>query len=215
MAAEYCPAMKRLREIFESIVYAGMKPGKSASKSSALRWLGPLGGPIERFLNGPASSDPFYLTNRTTGQKIRLGLLIGIPLVAAAAGVGLAAIGVFDRASQLPPPAKPMTNAEIAAKMLPALNKNITIETNQELQVLDVVVQQTGGSRISGTVKNTTGRVITGAEVVFDLTNARGSRVGAVSCKIERIEPNGSARFQNAIEPADATYAIVREIHTQ
>lgn len=180
-----------------------------------MRWLGPLRGPVERFLNGPASSDPFYLTNRTIGQKVRLGILVAIPFAVVLAGVGLAAMGVFDKASQLPPPIKQISDAEIAVKMLPNLNQDLKVDANKELQVLDVIVQQAGGSKISGTVKNTTGRVITGAEVIFDLTDAQGSRVGAVSCKIDRIEPNSSKPFQNTIAQADATYAIVREVHTQ
>jgi hypothetical protein len=204
--------MKRLRQIFESIVYAGMKPGASASGQSSLRWLGPLRGPVERFVNGPASSDPFYLTNRTLGQKIRLGVLIAIPFAIVLAGVGMAALGYFDDASQLPPPTKQLTNAEIAAKMLPDLNKEIPVETNKEVKLLDVVV---GSGRISGTVKNVTDHLITDAEVIFDLANAGGSRVGAVSVKIARIEANGSAAFSNAIPQADATYAIVREVHNQ
>jgi hypothetical protein len=207
--------MKRLRQIFESIAYAGMKPGAPASQSSLFRRLGPLRGPIERFLNGPASSDPFYLTNRTIGQKVRRGLLIAVPFAVVLAGVGLAALGIFDDSSQLPPPTKQLTNAEIAARMLPDLNKPVTLETNRELQVVDVVVQQAGGSKISGTVKNITSHAITGAEVIFDLTNQRGSRVGAVSCKIARVEANSSSQFQNLIPQADAAYAIVREVHTQ
>ena len=67
--------MKRLRQIFESIVYAGLKP-----------------------------RDPFYLSNRTTGQRIRLAALIAIPCLAVLGGVALAALGYFNSSSQLPPP---------------------------------------------------------------------------------------------------------------
>ncbi|MDR3699545.1 MAG: FxLYD domain-containing protein [Candidatus Sulfopaludibacter sp.] len=175
--------MKRLRQIFESIFYAGLKP-----------------------------RDPFYLSNRTTGQRIRLAALIAIPFLAVLGGVALAAMGYFDTSSRLPPPAKPLSNAEIAAKMLPDLNKDIRIETNQDLQVLDVVV---GRGRISGSVKNATTRVIGGAEVIFELTNARGSRVGAVSCRFARLAPGSSTPFLNPIAQTDAAYAVVREVHSQ
>jgi hypothetical protein len=175
--------VKRLRQIFESIVYAGLTP-----------------------------RDPFYLSNRTTAQRIRSASLIGIPCLAVLGGVALAAMGYFNSSSQLPPPAKPLSNAEIAARMLPNLNQDIRIETNQDLQVLDVVV---GRGRISGSVKNASTHVIGSAEVIFDLADARGSRVGAVSCKLARLAPGSSTPFLNPIAQADAAYAIVREVHSQ
>jgi len=136
-------------------------------------------------------------------------------LVLVLGGVYLAASGFFDKGSQLPGPGKQLTPAEIAAKMLPELNKDMHIETNKDLQVLDVVIRQTGGSKISGSVRNTTGHVIEDAEVVFELTDVRGSRVGAVSCKFARLEPKSTTPFDNSIPQADATYAIVRDVRTQ
>jgi hypothetical protein len=204
--------MKRLRQLFESIAYAGMKPGGTQSPSPAMRWLGPLRGPVERFLNGPASSDPFYLTNRTTGQKARLAAVICVPFALVLGGVALAAIGYFDDGSQLPPPTKQLSNAEIAAKMLPDLNKDMHLETNHDLQVLDVTV---GGNKISGSVKNASSHAINDAEVVFDLTDARGSRVGAISCRLARIEASTSIPFHADIAQANAVYALVREVRTQ
>ncbi len=152
--------MKRLRQIFESIIYAGLTP-----------------------------QDPLYLSNRTTGQRIRSAALIGVPCLVVLGGVALAALGYFNRSSRLPPPAKPFSNAEIAAKMLPGLNKDIRIETNQDVQVVDVVV---GRGRISGSVKNTTAHSIEDAEVIFDLADARGSGVGTVSCKFKQLAPGVS-----------------------
>ncbi len=175
--------MKRLRQIFESIVYAGLKP-----------------------------RDPFYLSNRTTGQRIRLAGLIAVPCLVVLGGVSLAALGYFNKSSQLPPPAKPLSNAEIAAQMLPGLNKDIHVETNQDVQVVDVAV---GHGRISGSVKNTTAHSIEDAEVIFDLADARGSGVGAVSCKFKRLPPGASTSFQNPVAQTDAVYAIVREVHSQ
>ncbi len=175
--------MKYLRHIFESVVYAGMKP-----------------------------RDPFYLSNRTTGQRIRLAALIAIPFVAVLGGVALASMGYFNSSSQLPPPAKPLSNAEIAARTLPVLKQDIPIETNRDLQVLDVFV---GRGRISGSVKNATTRALGAAEVIFELTDARGSRVGAVSCRFTRLAPGSSTPFENVIPQTGAAYAVVREIHAQ
>ena len=175
--------MKRLRQIFESIAYAGLKP-----------------------------RDPFYLSNRTTGQRLRFAAVIAIPCLVVLGAVALAALGYFNNSSRLPPPAKPLSNAEIAAKMLPGLNKDIRLETNQDLQVLDVVV---GHGRISGSVKNTTAHFIEDAEVIFDLTDAGGSGLGAVSCRFKRLAPGVRTSFQNPVPQTDAAYALVHEIHSQ
>ena len=67
----------RIGEFIESIVYAGMKPaGRSSEDAPAAKpgWL-------SRLLNGPAQSDPLYLTNRTAGQKARRALLLVSPIV--------------------------------------------------------------------------------------------------------------------------------------
>ena len=207
--------MKRLRQIFETIVYAGMKPGGTAAPSSGLRWLGPLRDRLERFLNGPSSSDPFYLTNRTVGQRVRLTVLICLPFALVLFGVYLAATGYFDDASQLPPPTKELSKAEIAAKMLPDLNKDIAIESNKNVDVLDVLVQRGAASKISGTIRNNTDKAVTDVEVVFDLTDESGSRLGAVVCKVARVEAKGTAPFQLSIPQHDAAYGIVREVHNQ
>ncbi len=204
--------MKRLRELFESIVYAGLKPASGSAKPESKNWLGPLKGRLNRFLDGSASSDPLHLTNRTTGQRVRTAVLIALPVALLLGGVGMAAMGVFDSASQLPAPERALKPSEVASKILPNLKTDLQAYTNREVQVLDVVVAD---GKISGSVKNSTGRAMTDAEVDFDLTDARGSRVGAVNCRIPHIDANGSAPFQMNIPQADAVYALVREVRNQ
>lgn len=206
--------MKRLRDIFESIAYAGMKPG-APPPGPRKPWLGRFREPVERFLAGSASSDPLYLSNRTLGQKIRLGVLIGIPFAAVIAAIAMAALGVFDSPERMPAPAKQLTNAEIAAKMLPDLNKEIALDSNKNLGVAEVAVQHAGGTRVAGTVRNNTDHVITDAEVVFDLTNSTGSRVGAITSRIARVEPKSTAAFSTPIEQSTAAFAVVREVHAR
>lgn len=208
--------MKSLRQIFELIAYAGMKPsGAGAAPSTRLKWLGPLRGPVDRFLNGPSSSDPFYLTNRTLAQKLRLWVLITLPFAGVVVLVYMAANGRFDDASQLPPPTKQLSNAEIAAKMLPDLNKTITLDSNKTVDVVDVVVQKGSASKVSGTVRNSSDQVVHDVELVLDLTDDAGSRVGAVTCKVPRIDAKSNAPFQISIPQHDAAFALVREIHNQ
>lgn len=200
--------MVRFRRIFESIAYAGIKPGGPTAPTPPPRRLGRLRELVERFLNGPSSSDPFCLSNRSLGQKVRLGILTMIPLAVVLGAVGLASAGYFDRKAPVAPPHQ-SSDAQTAASALPDLNKDLAIQSNRNLQLLEVVV---GRGKISGTVRNTSDHVITDAEMIFDLTNAGGSVLGAVSCKIDRIAPQSSARFQIPITQADAVYALVREV---
>jgi hypothetical protein len=167
-------------------------------------------GAVQRFLDGKASHDPFYLTNRTVAQKVRLGLLIAIPPALVVAGVVYA---VANRSVHVAPP-RQLTNAEIAARMLPNLNETIDLHSNPEVDVVDVVVQG-GRQRITGTLRNKTDRVLSGVEVIFDLTNSKGSRLGAVNCKVDRIAAKSSVAFQTQITQQDAAYAIVREVRNQ
>src|SRR5438552_6960295 len=85
---------------------------------------------IERFVAGKASADPLYLTNRTAGQKLRVVLLLGTPVLVAAVLMALALNNFFDS----PPSAKELAAAarpkeptgEITAKVLPNIDKEIT-----------------------------------------------------------------------------------------
>ena len=204
--------MNSLRKLVESIAYVGMKPDAPVQQRDGMRWLGPFRAPIERFLNGPGSDDPLFLTNRTAGQKMRLAFLIAIPSVLVLGGVALAAMGIFQTAAQRAGWSKPLDSAEVARRMLPDLKRDIQLETNHDIQVLDVVV---GGGKISGSVRNMTSKVLTEASVDFDLTDGNGSLVGGISCRMPRLEPNSSAPFHLDIPQASAVYALVRSVHTQ
>ena len=200
--------MKRIREFLESIVFAGMKPGGQTAPKQQLKWLGPLRGPVERLLSGgPAPTDPLYLTNRTLAQKLKSWSLVAIPCVVLAVGIGVTLSNVLD-----PPEAKPVkepTAAEITAKLLPNLDKDIKLAPPSDVQVLEIKVD---GSRLVGVVKNTTTREIAVVELVIDLTNATGSQVGAVNAIVEKLPPSGRKDFQIPIKQRDAAFALIREV---
>jgi hypothetical protein len=204
--------MKRLRQFIESILYAGMKSHEPADRGAGPATPSRFLRPFERFLSGPGSADPLYITNRTAGQKIRLALLIAIPPLLVL-GLATAVIIHFNQSARPKPPAQ-MSNAEIAVKMLSNLS-DVTVYSNKDIDVMDLAVHQSGGSRVTGTLKNNSDHAIAGVEVIFDLTNAMGSRLAAVSCKVARLEPKGRAKFETAIAQKDAAFAIVREIRIQ
>jgi hypothetical protein len=208
------PFFRRIREIFESIAYAGLKPGARPGQTTRIRWLGPLSGPIERFLaGGTAPSDPLYLTNRTTSQKVKLALLIGIPCLA----VGGVVYGMLNNAFNFggPPPAREITPAEVAAKLLPKMDPNMRVQTEKEIEVLEVRVQRGAETALVGSMKNTSDHEIRQAEAVFDLTDSSGSQLGGVSAKVENVKAGSTATFRVPIRQTSASFALVREIRTQ
>jgi hypothetical protein len=200
--------MNRIRKFFESIVFAGLKPGGQTAPKRQLTWLGPLRGPVERLLSGgPAPTDPLYLTNRTLGQKLLSWSLVGIPCLVLFAGIGITLSSLFDPPA--PKPAKELTAAEISAKLLPNMDKDFKLAPASDVQVLEARVD---GTRLVGRVKNTSTRAIAGAELVVDLTDADGSQVGAVSVVVEKIPPSGTRDFEIPIRQRNAATAMVREV---
>jgi hypothetical protein len=178
-----------------------------------MRWLGPLRRPLERFLTAGASDDPLYVTNRTWQQQARLWVLLALPCVLVATAVGLALLGFVQKRDTAP---KELTPEQMAAKMAPPdLDRNIQINVERALDVVEVKVEHAGSTRLVGTVRNRTDKPVAHAEVIFDLVNAGGSRLGAVSAAIERVPPRGTAAFQLSIEQTTATMAILREVHAQ
>ncbi len=203
--------MNRIREFFESIVFAGMKPGTQAVPKRNLKWLGPLRDPIERLLSGgPAPTDPLYLTNRTPAQKLKFWSLIAIPCLVLAVGVGVTLSNFLE-----PPETKPVKEpppGEVTAKLFPSVTKDLKLAPPSDVQVIEVRVD---GSRLVGVVKNTTAREIAVAELIIDLTDSAGSQVGAVTGTVEKLPPSSSKEFQIPIKQRDAAIALVREVKSR
>ena len=203
--------MKRLREFFETIAFAGLRPAGQKSETKKIKWLGPLSGPVERFLSGgPAPTDPLYLTNRSLGQKMKSWSLIAVPCLILVVGILVALSSILD-----PPKVKPVeepTGKELAAKILPTIDNNLKVEQNNDVEVLEVKIQHTGGSRLTGRVRNTTTHDIAVARIVVDLTDTSGSQVGGVEVVVENIPAMKSKDFSTPITQHNAAFALVREL---
>ena len=205
--------LKSFRRFIDSVVFAGLKPDAPREQANRLRWLGPLRGLLERVLLRPAPSDPLYLSNRTFDQKVKLALAIAVPCLIV---VGVTALGLshFFHANEHGPATEP-SGAELAAKLLPNLDKVVKIEVNKDVQVLDAHFEREGGMKVVGTVKNNTDHVIHTTEIVLNLADATGSQLGAVSARVDNLAPNATGSFRLPIEQADAAFALVREVRTQ
>jgi hypothetical protein len=168
---------------------------------------------LERFISGSGPADPLYLSNRTFGQKLRLGLLIGTPALAIVGLMVLALGNYFDPA---PSPQKVAASTRepgaATSKILPDLQKTYRSESDSDCEVSEAAV---AGGTLSGKVRNTTDRTVHVADLVFDLTDENGSALGAVSVKVENIAPHGLAPFHQTVDQRSAKTALVREIHTR
>ncbi len=204
---------KRIRRLIDSIVFAGLKPDAPREQAKRMRWLGPLRGLGDRILSGPAPSDPLYLSNRTFDQKVKRGLAIAVPCLIVAGGVLLGLSHFFQ--AKGPGPAPEPSAAELAAKLLPNVDKTINIEVNKDVQVLEAHVENEGGMKVVGTVKNNTDRLIHTTEIILNLTDRPGSHLGAVSAQVNNLDPHATVKFQAPIEQKNAAFALVREVQTQ
>jgi hypothetical protein len=205
---------KRFHRFVDSVVFAGLRPDAPREQAKRMPWLGPLRGLLERVLSRPAPSDPLYLSNRTFDQKAMRGLAIAVPCLILAGVTALGLSRIFH-ANGAGPAAEPSA-AELASKLLPNFDKNIRVEVNQDVQVLDAHVEhEEGGTRVSGTVKNNTDHLIHTTEIVFSLTDQIGSQLGAVAAQVDNLAPKATAKFQFAVEQKDAAVALVREVQTR
>lgn len=201
----------RFRNFLESILYAGMKPGKPEAESKRMRLLGPLRGPVERLLSGGGQQDPLYLSNRTLGQKFLGWTKVGVPLFVLVAAVVIA-FRMYKREDK---PPETLSPAEIAAKMLPDLNKPIHVDSNTDIAVLEVSIDHTAGDKLVGKLRNTTDHEIQAGEVDFTLTAVNGSQVGSVDVKVSKLAAGETVSFAQPIAEKAAVFALVREVHTR
>jgi hypothetical protein len=202
--------MKRLREIVEKILFAGLKPGEQANQPKKWSWLGPLNGVLERYLSAPAPTDPLYLTNRSLGQKMRSWSLVAVPCVVLAGAIGIMLSNILEP-PEIKPAAEPSAK-EVAAKILPNIDNNLKLDQNSDVEVLECRVEHTGGSRVWGTVRNNTSHAMAAAHLVVDLTDMNGSQVGGVEILVENLPPSKSKNFSQPIAQHKAAFALVREV---
>jgi hypothetical protein len=189
-----------------------MKSGAPSAQVQRKGWLGPLRARLDRFLaGGPAPTDPLYLSRRTIGQRARTAAALGIPCLFVAGGITWALTNHFTK--KVPVPKMDMSPGELAAKMLPNMG-NVKLDTNRDVDVMEVHIDHSKGIAVMGTVMNNTTRQIASAEIIFDLTDATGSQLGGVSQRIENLPPQIRHIFRLPIEQSNARFVLVREVRT-
>ncbi len=201
---------RSFREVVESIVFAGMKPTTPGSapppRQSAFRAR------LDRLLAGGAQSDPLYLSRRTPAQRIGKAAIIAVPCLIAFLPIGLALNRHYTKKIEVPK--LDMSPAEIAAKMLPNMD-NVKLDTNRDVDVMEVHIDRSQGVALMGTVMNNTAHPIQTAEIVFDLTDSSGSQLGGVSERVENLAPQVRQKFRLPIDQSTASFVLVREVRTR
>jgi hypothetical protein len=175
---------------------------------------------FERFVAGSAVSDPLYLTNRTAGQKVRVAILIGVPVIAVGTLIYMALDSRFDRPASIERAAaleekSKQVIGEAAAKVLPNLDKTYLSEQSKDVDVVEAAVSHAAEPSLTGKLRNNTDNLVRVADVVFDITDQEGSQVGGISVRVENIEPRGTATFRVALPQKTARSALVREVHSR
>lgn len=199
----------RFQNIVESIIYAGMKPGARSTDGAPAAKPGLLA----RFLAGPSPSDPLYLTNQTLGQKVRRLLLMVFPVIVVLVGV-LVAIGVHGAKGQKAP--RELSAAEIKAKVAPAFNQEIKLDSNHDLEVTEVHFERAAGSSLMvGNLKNKTDHQITQVVIAFELADPSRSGLGGVTVTETHLAPGAVRTFRKPIDQTNAMYALVQDVDTR
>ncbi|HTS60459.1 MAG TPA: FxLYD domain-containing protein [Candidatus Acidoferrales bacterium] len=200
---------RRLREFFESIAYVGLKPDQR-TEARKPTWLGRLAARIERLISGRAPSDPLYLTNRSLGDKLRFWAVLIVPCLVLAGGIGIALTHILT-------PSEPKAMAEpsaseVAAKLLPNLDDKLKIDRNNEIDVSEIRIEHSGGSRIEGVVRNTTTHDIASVVIAVSLTDERGSQLANVNIRVDDIPASKTKSFVTPIRQESAKIALVRDV---
>jgi hypothetical protein len=177
-----------------------------------MRWLGPLAGPLDRFLSGGRSSDPLYLSNQTFWQKSVRVLLVVFPLVVVTI---LVALSSFQLIKKRTVPVEEVSPAEVAARSLPNFAEAI-VASAPVVSVLDAELKTVNDERIlTGRIVNNTDRRFAEVQVVFNTTNSSGSQLAPEEAKFTDLGPRGQVPFVIRVKSPEAVFAIVRHVIAQ
>jgi hypothetical protein len=133
----------------------------------------------------------------------------GLPLVVV---VSIVAYALMSPPQAVEKPYSEPSAAEVAAKTA-IIPKDFKLEQSTDLQVVEVGVDRTSvPHHVTGIIRNNTSMRFSGAELTFDLTDEKGSRVGSAVALVDDIQPLSTVRFGAEIPQRNVTYVLVREV---
>ncbi|HUO31851.1 MAG TPA: FxLYD domain-containing protein [Bryobacteraceae bacterium] len=167
-------------------------------------------GRFEQFLSGRAPTDPFYLTNRTWQQKLKIAALVAAPVLLL---IGLIVIGSTDvfHLHQADPYDHAIEASQKAAPVrmhLPDPNFSPA-----GLEVVDIrIAQDSRPPAVTGVIRNNSDHSVSSAEVTYLLADADGSLVGVETASISNLKPHSSATFRGELKSGRAQFVMVRDV---
>jgi hypothetical protein len=72
---------------------------------------------------------------------------------------------------------------------------------------------ESGGTKLTGKLRNNSTKRLGAVDVVFNLTDSTGSQVGAVNGHVENLDPKALKAFEFPILQRNAAFALVREVN--
>ena len=187
-----------------------MKTCMAAGKSTFVRLrraLDPLRARFERFISGPAPDDPFYLSNRTWQQKLKVSVVVGAPVLLLIALVMAGATDMF-RLHKVDPYERPAETPLAAKKPLPD-----PVLARRDLEVVNIhIARDVHPEVVTGIVRNNSNQKVDSAEVSYYLADTDGSLVATETADVTNVEPHGSVTFRTPLKVPDAEYVIVRDV---
>jgi hypothetical protein len=204
-----------VKKFIDSVLFAGLKPrtpGQEPAAPASRGLLRRLWARADKWASGVAPDDPLYLSNRTWKQKLRTGLLLAVPGLLAAGGLAL----VFGKILIPEPPKqqKELSAAEIMSKVLPDVEKTVQIERYTDAEVVEVFVDKVAvPPKLRGKLQNNTDHKLS-VELVVELNELGGARLGAVSARVMDVPARQSALFDFPLKSTTADGVLVREIRT-
>lgn len=193
---------RRIRRIFQRLIYAGLKPGaplRYKPRPALLsKWLEPL---LFRGLN---PGEPTPVGRAAIFRKLKKSFVL-----AASLAVVVVLIGLYFMT-------KPKVAANPAATAAPVIPPNflsepIRTDKNADLEIAEYRIVRQPAPMIVGSVRNRSGKRYSHVEASFDLTDQRGSNVGLAIAKFQEIPPHGEVPFRLAVTPR-VVFALVREL---
>jgi hypothetical protein len=97
--------------------------------------------------------------------------------------------------------------------MLPDLT-DIKIESNRDVDVVEIRVEKGDSIRVTGTLKNKSNHPVASADIACEVTDSGGTQLTALSIHADNLPPGGTRDFAIPITQQDAAFVLVRSITT-
>jgi hypothetical protein len=196
-------AFRNIREFFEKLVFAGLKPDAPAGpkKSIFQRWMQSA----EDLASKGLRPDEAPLPGPTTWKK-KAGMILSVIAV----GVGVYfLVDVLQSHADKP-------ESQTTGAVAPIVPPNFKVEKNKDLAVEEIEFNKNVEPKvITGTLKNLTDKTFVACDVSFDLTTKGGTQLGGVATTVRDLGPHGSAKFRIQVSQPEAAFALVRELRPE